>query len=136
MFGLIHRKVNYWINKNIISGANKSTKNVLMHPYRFKLNALSYLNTDDEFRMASKKSKAKTILDHEGLDSFMEASVTYEPSCEGHYTVWLLQNVSLMFSVVPAVHEAVLDRQLEVERQLLNLIFALDHQNYAKRCRY
>ena len=75
-----------------------------------------YTNTDDpshllalkELRMTTKRFTIQTILDCEEINSFIEASMVYEPRCEGHYTVWYLKNVSLM----PAVHEAVLDCDL------------------------
>ena len=103
-----------------------------------------YTNTDDpshllalkELRMTTKRFTIQTILDCEEINSFIEASMVYEPRCEGHYTVWYLKNVSLMLSIVPGVHEAVLECDLQAEGQILNLIFALDHQNYARYCSY
>ena len=47
-------------------------------------------------------------------------------------TMQYLKDVSLMVTIVSAVREGVIDKHLQAEREMLKLVFAIDHVHYAR----
>ena len=76
------------------------------------------------------------VMSQPSLDSLVEDITVYKQYTEEHVTVSYLKDVSVMLSMLSAVREGVLRRHLQAERHVLNLVFAFDHQNYAKYCTY
>ena len=55
---------------------------------------------------------------------------------EASMTLAYLEDVSSMLAMISAVREGNIERHLQSERDMLNQIFAFNHQNYARYCSY
>ena len=51
-------------------------------------------------------------------------------------TIAYLKDVSSILAMASAVREGNIERHLQSERDMLNRVFALNHQNYARYCSF
>ena len=68
------------------------------------------------------------------LDAFKDINqyIVSTTGTESQMTIKYLKDVSTMLAIVSAVREGDLKRHFSAEREIVRLIFAFDHINYAR----
>ena len=77
----------------------------------------------------------KLVAQESFKDLFAEITST-NGGTERSMTVAFLQDVSSMLALVSAVRDNSFEKHLQAEREMLRLVFAFDHQNYARYLSY
>ena len=92
------------------------------------------LSAVQSLRKTPNNSTFEEAFSQPSLDILVENIKSYKQGTEEHVTVSYLKDVSMMLSMISAVREGNLRRHLQAEREMLKLVFAFDHPNYARYC--
>ena len=87
-------------------------------------------------RKQPSSSTVDNVVKSPGFESLLSDLTRAKECTEASMTIAYLKDVSSMLAMVSAVREGNIERHLQSERDMLNQVFAFNHQNYARYCSF
>ena len=89
-----------------------------------------------DLRRSPNASSLKYMMSLSSFNDLFQSMKCVESKSEGEMTITYLKDVSSMLTMISAAREGNIQQHLEAEREMSSLVFAFNHQNYARYCSY